>query len=225
MTTVKHRFVCALTSSLLCAGPGFCSAAKVRLYSDPYCGTFSAERTQSDARLSSFNVWSMRVESGAWYATVRDGNARKRVPAESDKAYTPEDGCVAFKERASSVADAQWLVYDACGSACRSELCMKTALDRDFRTVAHYVERLRDTGHVANREECLEQVKNLSSEARKKTASEVENCACECLPLHYALPPTAANRERVKSLQGNCPPQDGAGTSAARKPPQISRER
>jgi len=218
MTAETQRFVCALTSFLLCACPGLSSAAKVRLYSDRYCGTFSAERTQSDTRLTGFNVWSMQVESGAWYARVGEDNAGKRFPAESDKAYTPEDRCVAFTERVSTVSVAQWLVYEECGAACGSEACMKARGNEEFRSLSYYVKRLRDTGHVVKLEECLEQARSFSLPAGKKTTLEVANCACECLPLYRASPPTAANRDRIKSLPDNCASKDGVAASPAQPP-------
>jgi hypothetical protein len=188
----------------LCSFPSVCGAIKIRLYSDPACSTFNSERNRSDIALGDHQIRSIKVESGAWYAIVAEETRSRRLPEAESSAYTAEDGCVGFSREVLGIVDAQWLSYDACDASCRSDTCVNATASDDMYVAQAYLYRQRDSGHIATRDECYEELESLRVSTGIGLPADIGNCACECLSLHFAVPPTEVNRERIRQLQNNC---------------------
>lgn len=182
--------------------PAAVHAQKVRIYSDSACAFFSGERTQSDVRLAEHEVRSIKVESGAWFATEGEEGKGRRLPVDNALAYTAQDGCVSFERKVGSVTDAHWLSYQECGEACKSYECMGLRSGSELRTVQGYLLRRRDTGEITTRAHCAEQIADTARDLHVAPAA--ARCGCECLPLHRALPPNAGNRAWLRTRDDHC---------------------
>jgi hypothetical protein len=200
--TPARRAARHLALGLALLMPAAIHAQKVRIYSDRACAFFSGERTQSDARLAAHEVRSIKVESGGWFATEGEDGKGRRWPEDAARAYTAQNGCVAFDRQVGSLTDAQWLMYQECGAACRSYGCMGLRSGRDLPAALAYLLRRRDTGEIATRAQCSEQIEDTARDLR--VAPDTARCACECLPLHHALPPNTGNRAWLRTRDDRC---------------------